>query len=135
MDRLTRVATVVLAAVVGLVLHYLAFGYDLVATCGLSDTGGSFPADRSPQGRLCDGDGPWWLALGLGTPLVTFVGSVVLAYVLARRAPRGWWAAATGVVLAAPLVTLAVHALPPDECSDEVRRTSPTYACATEGDG
>ncbi len=125
-------AAVLLAAAVSAVTHLVALGFFIIGTCGVSDTGYSFPAPASRQGLVCDagrGDS-WWGLVGYGGLLASAVLAVALAGFAWSRGGGARWVAVLAPV-ALPVLALVLLSLPADTCSEEDRRTHPAYACRT----
>ena len=119
-------------AVLSAATHFLALGWFVVGTCGVSDTAVSFPAVASLQGLVCDSghDDRWLSGLGYAVLATSAVMAPVVAGFAWRRGGSGRWVAALAPFVL-PAVTLVLLTLPPDTCSDEARRTHPAPDCRT----
>ena len=126
---------VLVAAAASALTHFLAVGWFVVMTCGVSDVADRFPADASPQWRVCASDaGSWWEVAGLWALAASAVLAVAGVVVLWRR--RGGWRWVSPLpVLVLPVLTLVLLGLPSDACTDQTRRTHPAYDCRTTPDG
>lgn len=130
MARALVVAGFVLASLAG---HGVAFLWFAFEACGtFDDTGGPFPADWSPQGRICarPGGAAWLDAV----PFVVFgltllIGVAVVTRASRRSARAGTVAALAGLV--APFLAGWVLALPSDECSPAQQRADRHDHCVT----
>ena len=134
LSRLGRVLLAVFAAL-SLAGHLVVlFGFWAI-TCGtLDDTGGSYPADASPQGAICfrDGGAP---PLDLVAPAVLLLTWAVGVWLLRRGVLAGGRLLAVCLAAAITLPVVAGYALaaPRDTCSPEALASEPSYACATGG--
>jgi hypothetical protein len=135
--KLAWLVGLVLTAVVAGLTHLVAAVWFVFGICGVSDTAVTFPAPASPQGLLCDAghDDSRWELVALVALAVSAVLAVALVALLWHR--LGGWLRPLSVVplLAMPLLTLVLLALPPDTCSGEARRAHPAYDCRTTPDG
>ncbi|WP_154402766.1 hypothetical protein [Nocardioides speluncae] len=128
---------VLVVAAASAATHYVAGVFFLVVTCGaVGQTGDTFPAEASPQGRVCatDADTPF-ASPGIDLILLSAVLTVVFVILLWRRLDDpGRWLSAL-LVLAMPVATLALLSVPRDTCSEQTRRSHPAYDCITVTDG
>jgi hypothetical protein len=137
MRLLGRLVGVLVVAALSAVTHAFA-GLTFVAlTCGaIGETGDRFPAEASPQGRVCASDAETLFhSPGIVLLLVSAVLTVVLVVLLWRRLDSPWRWLTPLLVLVVPVNLLFVLGLPPDECSAATKRDRPAYDCITVTDG
>lgn len=133
----TAVFSILAVAVASAGTHLLAgllfFGF----TCGaVGESGDSFPAEASPQGRLCASDIDTPLASpGFDLILLSAVLTVALVVLLWRHLDDPWRWLCPLLVLLMPAVTLVLLGVPRDTCSEQARRDHPAYDCITVVDG
>ena len=116
-----------------LVAHVVALFLFWVDTCGtFDDTGGPFPADYSPQGRICfrDGGAPWLDAVAIVVLVVSLVLGIMVVVLASRRGVRTTVAVVI-VALALPVAADWALAVPSDECSAAEQRADRRDHCVT----
>ena len=135
MKALWATVGIVAACAIALASTLFARFTFLIVVCGaLNDTGGSFPAYGSAQGRLCDpAKDDLLLPHGVAAWTITIAGLVAVVLVVAA-----WrWGGATTRVLsviglvALPLLMLVPLSVPADTCTTEVRQTPGGVDCRT----
>lgn len=133
--RIVKGVLGVLAAVAvsAVVTAYAGLNF-LIGSChAFDDTGGPFPANDSPQGRVCGySDHASWLdAMAPWSIPAAGLLAVLVAVVAWRRSIAGRWLAALALLLL-PFVPLMALTAPADTCSADVARQAASE-CETTG--
>lgn len=128
---------VLVVAAASAATHFVAGVIFAGLTCGeIGESGDPFPAEASPQGRVCAEpfETPF-ASPGLYLILLSAVLTVGLVVLLWRRLGQPWRWLSPLLALAMPVATLTLLGVPSDTCSEQTRRSHPAYDCITVTDG